>query len=88
MFPLTLMPFAPIEAAKRLAEQITRGKVRNRVPHPRNAGMAFGAAFLHARQLHPGASSSLRKLQRGFRIAGRAYEPSDIRATAGKGRGR
>lgn len=61
--------------ARPLAPAPSQGKGRYRHHHPRNAGVFAGHAFLHRRDLHPGRSSSIRKLQRAFRIAGRSFTP-------------
>lgn len=59
------------------------GRRKTRLVHPRNAGYRAGAEFLAQRSLHPGHSSSLRKPQRAFRIAGQSFTPEGT----GKGRG-
>ncbi|WAC26395.1 hypothetical protein [Ancylobacter sp. SL191] len=63
------------------------GKVRNRKMHRRNAGVEAGANFLRTRRVHPGHSSSIRKLQRGFRIAGKDFATIPEAASRAKGRG-
>lgn len=43
------------------------------------AGPKQAEAFMGKRDLHPGRSSSLRKLQKAYRIAGNAMEPNELR---------
>ncbi len=68
--------------AARKADKPRAATARRTSPNYRRAESA--AEFLAQRSLHPGHSSSLRKLQRAFRIAGQSFTPEG----AGKGRGR
>lgn len=67
-----LADFAPAQIHD-AAVRISRGKVRNRKPWPRDAGIEAADEFLAKRSRHPAAASSVRKLQRAFRIAGRQF---------------
>lgn len=68
--------------ATRKPDKPRAATARRTSPHHR--GVESAAEFLGKRSLHPGHSSSLRKLQRAFRIAGQSFTPE----SAGKGRGR
>lgn len=81
---------APQRAARPLGRAVTsRGADKPRAATARRTSPNYrraesAAEFLAQRSLHPGHSSSLRKLQRAFRIAGQSFTPEG----ASKGRGR
>lgn len=75
LFGSTRPSLPPTPAARPLGRAMGGAKRGRRQVHARDAGTEAGARFLHTRRLHPGASSSIRKLQRAFRIAGRSFTP-------------
>lgn len=83
--PSTHPAATSMPAARPLGQKVaSRGRGKTRLAQPRRGNRLSATVYLGKRNLHPGRSSSLRKLQRAFRIAGQSFTPD----SAGKGRGR
>lgn len=63
---------------KRPAKKRHKAKATKRVWFPDMGGQT-AEKYVAKRAFHPGTSSTLRKTQKAFRIAGRAMEPTELR---------